>query len=163
MDPISIASASAGLLRLCVNIGAQVFTFIKKAHTVDDAIVTLRLEIDSLSQILGSIKLSFDDPLLTAAVLNSRARHERRHWDNVQRAMTDCERTLNRLNTILESVTQCEGQFLINARRQIRLDTKSGEILFLKEQISSCRMMLQLSMQLITVYPHRSFTRLLIY
>jgi hypothetical protein len=159
MNPVTIVSASAGLLRLCANIGAQIFTFIRKARTVDDAIVTLRLEVDSLSQAISSIKQSFDDPLLTATVLNSQARHERRHWQNVQRAMTDGERTLNRLNTILESVTQCEGQFLVNATRQIRLDTKSGEILLLKEQIASCRMMLQLSLQLITVYVHCSCTR----
>jgi len=152
MDPLSIRTASAALISLCAKVTGQIYLFVSKARLVDDAIRTLRIEIESLSEALLFSKQCFDDPLLTATVLTARTRHERRHWLNVHRVLDDCGNTLKRLNDILESVDQCEGQFLIHARKQIKLDVKSGEVAVLKEQITSCRRALQLSLHLISVY-----------
>lgn len=152
MDPISIGTVAVGLVRICANITGRLYTFASRARTVDDSIQTLRFEIESLSQVLSSIKLSFDDPLLAEAIVNTQARHERRHWQNVRQSLDHCSNTLTRLKGVLENVESCDGQFLVNVRRQIRMDMKSREMVLLKEQISSCRRTLHLSLQLITVY-----------
>jgi len=151
VDPISIATAAAGLVGVCVKLSGQLYTFVSKVRNVDESIQTLQFEINSLSLALGSIKLSFEDPLLAEAISNSQARHERRHWQNVRHSLDHCLNTLTRLDGILGNVENCEGQFLVNVRKRIRLDMKSGEMLLLKEQIASCRRTLQLSLQLITV------------
>jgi hypothetical protein len=152
MDPISIGTAVAGLVGVCVRLSGQLYPFVSRVRTVDESIQTLKFEIDSLSAALGSIKISFEDPLLAEAIVNTQARHEKRHWQNVRHSLDHCSNTLTRLEAILADVESCEGQFLVNVRRRIRLDMKSGEMVLLKEQIASCRRTLQLSLQLITVY-----------
>jgi hypothetical protein len=152
MDPISIGTAAAGLVRICVKLSGQLFTFVNRVRTVDESIKTLQFEIDSLSSALSSIKLSFDDPLLVEAIVNTQARHERRHWQNVRQSLDHCLNTLTRLERILDDVESCEGQFLVSTRRRVRMDMRSAEMVLLKEQIASCRRTLQLSLQLITVY-----------
>ena len=152
MDPISIGTAAAGLVRICVKLSGQLFNFVSRVRTVDESIKTLQFEIDSLSSALSSIKLSFDDPLLAEAIVNTQARHEKRHWQNVRQSLDHCLNTLTRLEGILDDVESCEGQFLVSARRRVRMDMKSAEMVLLKEQIASCRRTLQLSLQLITVY-----------
>lgn len=152
MDPISIGTAAAGLVGICVKLSGQLFTFVRRVRMVDESIKTLQFEIESLSSALSSIKLSFDDPLLAEAIVNTQARHERRHWQNVRQSLDHCLNTLTRLETILDDVESCEGQFLVGARRRVRMDMRSAEMVLLKEQIASCRRTLQLSLQLITVY-----------
>jgi len=152
VDPISIATAATGLVGICVKLSGQLYTFVSRVRNVDESIQTLQFEINSLSLALGSIKLSFEDPLLADVISSTQARHERRHWQNVQQSLDHCLNTLSRLEGILANVESCDGQFLVSVRRRIRMDMKSGEMLVLKEQIASCRRTLQLSLQLITVY-----------
>jgi hypothetical protein len=87
MDPISIGTAAAGLVHICVKLSGQLFTFVRRVRMVDESINTLQFEIESLSSALSSIKLSFDDPLLAEAIVNTQARHERRHWQNVRQSL----------------------------------------------------------------------------
>src|SRR5271154_412732 len=158
MDPISIGTAAAGLVRICVKLSGQLFTLVRRVRTVDESIKTLQFERESLSSALSSIKLSFDDPLLAEAIVNTQARHERRHWQNVRQSLDHCLNTLTKLERILDDVESCEGQFLVSARRRVRMDMRSAEMVLLKEQIASCRRTLQLSLQLITVYVHSDRT-----
>jgi hypothetical protein len=116
MDPISIGTAAAGLVRICVKLSGQLFNFVSRVRTVDESIKTLQFEIDSLSSALSSIKLSFDDPLLAEAIVNTQARHEKRHWQNVRQSLDHCLNTLTRLEGILDDVESCEGQFLVKRK-----------------------------------------------
>src|SRR5271170_995066 len=132
MDPISIGTAAAGLVRICVKLSGHLFTFVRRVRTVDESIKTLHFEIDSLSSALSSIKMSFEDPLLAEAIVNTQARHERRHWQNVRRSLDHCLNTLTRLERILTNVKSCDDQFLVNVRRRIRMNMRSEEMILLK-------------------------------
>jgi len=157
MDPISIGTAATGLIHICANLTGRLFTFLSRARTVDESIQTLRFEIESLSQSLISLRSSFDDPLIAEAIVNTQARHERQHWQNVRQSLVHCSRILTRFEEMLENVESCEGHFLINVRRQIRMDMRSREMVLFKEQITSCRRTLHLSLQLITVYSSQDY------
>jgi hypothetical protein len=151
MDPLSIAVTAAGLVRLCTQVSGSVYTFISKTRATETAIRTLAIEVDSLAQVLGSIEEGFKDPLLAAAAVESQTGYEGQHWRNVRRSLDDCKGTLDQLNDILEPVRR-EGGFLRRARKQISLSLKSENISLLKQQVSSYRHTMQLSLHLITVY-----------
>jgi hypothetical protein len=152
MDPISIITASATLVRLCATTSGYIFTFVTNARNVDTAITTLGVEIHSLSQVLGSINDSFNDSSLASSALSSQTGHEAQHWRNVQRSMDDCKNTLENLVRVLENVRRGSGSFLARARSQVSFGMSSAEITSLKQQIAAYRQTMQLSLQLITVY-----------
>jgi hypothetical protein len=154
MDPISIITASAA--RLCATTSGYIFAFVTNTRNVDTSITTLGIEIHSLSQVLGSINESFKDSSLANSALSSQTGHEAQHWHNVERSMDDCKNTLESLVRVLENVrSRGSGGFLARARSQISLGMSSVEITSLKQQIAAYHQMMQLSLQLITVYAVR--------
>jgi len=156
MDPLSIAAAAAGLVYLCTQVSSSIYTFISKTRATETAIRTLAVEVDSLAQVLGSIEEGFKDPLLAAAAIESQTGHEGQHWRNVRRSLDDCKCTLEQLNDILESFRK-QGGFLRRAKKQISLSLKAENISLLKQQVSSYRQTMQLSLHLITVCLPLSF------
>jgi hypothetical protein len=152
MDPLSIAATSATLVGVCVRLSGYIYIVINKVQNVDTSVRVLGIEIDLLSQVLGSISSSFSDSSLAAGALESQTGHEGQHWRNVKRSMEDCQETLGSLERILESVKQGERRFLQRPRMLIEFERKSGEIALLKQQITAYRQTMQLSLQLITVY-----------
>jgi len=149
MDPISIATASVTLVKLC----ADIYMLISKTEPVDTTIRILATEIDSLMHVLLAMGESFNDPALVA--LSSQTGHEGQHWRNIQQSLGDCRKTLEGLERILGSINKSEGGFLRRPRKLINLTLNSGDIALLKQQVASCRQTMQLSLQLIAVYELR--------
>jgi hypothetical protein len=152
MDPITIITASTGLIRLCVTTAGYIFTFVTNARRVDTAITTLGVEVNSLSQVLSSINDSLNDTTLANAAFSSQTGHEAQHWRNVQRSMDNCKNTLENLIRVLENVRRSNGSLLSRARSQISLGISSAEIASLKQQIANYRQTMQLSLQMITAH-----------
>lgn len=152
MDPVSIITISAALLRLCATASGYIFTFVSNARNVDTAITTIGVEVNSLSQVLSSINDSFSDGILANAALSSQTGHETQHWRNVRQSMEDCKNTLESLIRILENVRGGTRGFLARARNQISFGMNSAEITLLKQRITAYRQTLQLSLQIITVH-----------
>jgi hypothetical protein len=149
MDPISIATASACLVRLSVTVSGYIYTYVSNNRNVDTTIRFLAVEIDSLAQVVSSIQESFSDPSLADAALSSQTGHEGNHWRNVRRSMNDCENTLKHLEQVMEKVKKGKmGMF----GRAVKLQMNSVEITLLKQQIGAYRETLQLSLHMITVY-----------
>ena len=149
MDPISIATASACLVRLSVTVSGYIYTYVSNTRNVDTTIRLLAAEIDSLARVVGSIQECFSDPSLANAALSSQTGHEGNRWRNVHRSMNDCKNTLNYLEQVMEKVKKGKmGVF----GRAVKLQMNSTEITSLKQQIAAYRETLQLSLQIITVY-----------
>lgn len=152
IDPTSIASASAALVETCGKVSQYIYIFLNKVNHVDTAIRVLKIEIDSLAGVLGSISVKFSDPSTAAIALQSITGYEEEYWRNVKRSMGDCEVTLRTLEQVLQSVKQGESRFKRRATIQSRLEQKSAEIGLLKQQIAVFYKTMELSLQLITVY-----------
>jgi hypothetical protein len=148
MDPISIATTSATLVSTCT----KLWGYINKIQNVDTTVQVLQLEITSLSQVLGSIGSSFNDPTLAKAALEKQTGHEAQHWQLVKRSMEDCKGTLASLERILEGVTKVSGGLFRRPKTQIKLDMKAVEIALFQQRLTAYRQTMQLSLQMITVY-----------
>jgi len=149
MDPISIATASVGLVSACVRLSG----YIKKTQTVDTVVRVLDIEITSLSQVLGSIAMSFSDSLVASVALEAQTGHEGQYWKTVKRSMDDCKGTLATLEQILQKVGKSEaGNFFRRSSKQIKLSMHLPEIDVLKQQVAAYRQAMQIALQMISVY-----------
>jgi Fungal N-terminal domain of STAND proteins len=153
MDPISIVTASASLVGACAKVSSYIYTFISKAQTVDTAVRVLDIEINSLSQVLGSIATSFSDPLIAREALDSQTGHEGQYWQTVKKSMDDCNGTLAHLTQILEKVGRSDaGNFFRRTNKQVKLSLNAQEIDLLKQKVTAYRRTMQLALQMIAVY-----------
>jgi hypothetical protein len=146
VDPISIAITARHLVEACT----KIYMIINQTRHVDSSIGVLGVEINSLCEVLNAMHESFNDPSL--ATIDMQTGHEAQHWRNVKRSLQDCRSTLKSLSDILDGLKQSGGNFLQRPRKQINLQFKLREIGILKEQVTSYRQTMQLSMQLLTVY-----------
>jgi len=147
MDPLSIASTSFGLAKTCV----KIYQYVSSIQNVDVDIRVLCVEIDQLSMVLDSISSSFTNSSGAGSdSFKSLTGHEAQYWQNVKRSLDDCQETLGILEGILGKTTT--RGFWERAKKRIQLDTHSGEITLLKQQISAYRRAMQLSLQLIAMH-----------
>ena len=152
IDPTSIASASAALVGACGKISQYIYTFLNKMNPVDTVIPVLKIEIDALAGVLGSISVKFSDTSTATTALQSLTGYEEEYWRHVKRSMTDCGMTLRTLEEVLRSIKQADRPFMRRTTVQMRLEQKSIEVELLKQQISFYHKTMELSLHLITVY-----------
>lgn len=153
MDPFTIATTAATIVHACAKASSCIYTIIHQTLVVDTAIDGLRIEIDSLSQVLGTLGSSFRDASLAGTALESQTGHEGEHWRYVKQSMDDCKATLGKFQRILDDVNKPEMRGIMRrAVKKVKFDMNSGDIEMLKQQITSYRRTMQLSLQLITVY-----------
>jgi len=144
MDIVSIATTAFGLAKHC----AQIALYISKISKVDKSIGTLCKEVRDLSSVLYSIHES----LPKVGSFNITSRMGETHWRNVERSLGDCQETLTNLDNLVKGVKKTKMGIFRKPVQQIKLDWKSGDIALLQRQIVSCRTMMDLSLQMITVY-----------
>jgi Fungal N-terminal domain of STAND proteins len=152
MEPISIATAAVHLVGACGKLSGYIYTFVQQSQMVDTAVHFLDIEVKSLSDILGSIATSFNDPLVASVALESQTGHEGQYWRTVKRSMNDCKGTLENLERILERVGKREsGGFFGRTRKHIKFAMNLSEIDLFKQQVAGYRQTMQLALQMISV------------
>jgi hypothetical protein len=90
--------------------------------------------------------------VLAAAALQSQTGYEAEHWRNVKQALEDCKGTLQRFQSVVESVYKEEGQLLRRSRMLGALKLQAQDIANFRQQIGCYRETLKISLQLITLY-----------
>jgi len=141
IDPLSLAATASTLAKSF----RDVALYIAKITKVDRAIETLQKEIDSLSKIFSSIHAHI--PKVGSYTIASRT--DARHWDNVWQAMEDSKDTLARLNKIVEDVNKTKGNIFRKGLQQLKMDWKAGDVALLQREVSSCRQVMDMSLQII--------------
>lgn len=126
MDPLSITTASANIVRTCGELSSL------KAGIAEK----LQSEIDSLARICGSISKLFSNQSLAHAAFELHTGYEVEHWRGVKSLMDDCAVTLGK---ILEDVKSESAR-------------PAGSSLTLAAKIADYRQALEVSLQLITGY-----------
>jgi hypothetical protein len=150
LEPISIAITATQLVETCT----KIYQIVNQTLHVDASIGVLGVEVNSLCEVLNAMHESFNDPSL--ATIDMQTGHEAQHWRNVKRSLHDCTGTLKCLGEILDGLKRSGGRFLPGPRKQMNLELKLREIGVLKQQVTSYRQTMQLSMQLLTVYVSHS-------
>jgi RNA binding exosome subunit len=157
MDPtalVSIATTAVNLVSACVRLSSNLSRSVNKAKNVDTTVRVLDIEINSLSQVLGSIATSLSDPLVGQVALESQTGHEGNYWRTVKTTLEDCKGTLASLEQIVAKIGRRQVENLFRRVRQdIRLSaTNEREIELLKQQVTAYRQTMQLALQMIAVY-----------
>jgi hypothetical protein len=138
----ALAATAGDLSKTC----ADIIRYISQSAKVDNVLEPLRNEIDGLANVFYSIHENI--PKVESYAITSRT--DREHWVHVSRAMEDCGETLKILDEIIGEVNNTKGNFLPKGfKQQVKLDIKSGDIMLLQCQVSSCRRAMDLSLLMI--------------
>jgi hypothetical protein len=108
-QPLSIVTASAGLVVTCLKLSGYIDGAISKLKLADASVRVIGIEIDSLSKVLDTIMDSFRNSAMAEAALQQEAGYQ--HWKNVKRSLKDCGATLKRLEEIFETLNQSDMAF----------------------------------------------------
>jgi hypothetical protein len=156
LDSISIADLSNHLKEYCLRI-FHILVIMERSQKVKPAIRLIATELDSLSEILVSIGLSFVDPSALWAAPDQQTEHEEQLWKNVKQVMYDCKQTLQKLQQHLVESSEGPSEGGVSRGPQLysKLEMTSAEIVELFQQFSAYRETLELSQQLITLYSLR--------
>jgi hypothetical protein len=148
MDPFSIATTTLGLLGGCGKVTAYIFQYVQNCQAIDQHVEALGIEVDGLSQVLRN----FHDAFSTSRSVHGGTEKEGGQWRIVKSSMENCQRTLDKLERLLEGVNKTEtGGIFRRPVKKFKLDLKTPDIENFKQQIATYTRTVQLSLQLITV------------
>lgn len=152
MDPLSIASASAGLAITCVNITASICTWVNDTKNVDTTVTALCDEIVSLSNVLNAISTAWQsNPSIAATQISENGKL----WSSIKAILGDCEATLKKLHTTLDGVNNrtiiVRLGFLRRPIKQFTLSMKRNDIATLKQRIQAYNGAVSVALQVINV------------
>jgi hypothetical protein len=152
IEPLSFIATSAALVATCGRLAGYVYQFARKASVVVSALGMLSIELEELRRVLCAINTTFSNPELAKAAFQPQTGHESQHWENVRRAMADCNRCLSSLEHLFQQMSRGESGFLGRGKKAFKMSWKEEHISLHKQQISAYRHTMELSLQLITVY-----------
>ena len=139
---LSLAAIADDLAKTC----SEIVRYISGISRVDDAIEALQKEINELAKVLS--KIHIDIPRVGSYSITSRTDQE--HWVKVGRVMEDFDETLKRVDDLAVDLNKTKTSILRKGLQHIKLDWKVGDIALLQRQVSSGRMALGLSLQMIS-------------
>jgi hypothetical protein len=142
---IDFVEYSGSVLKLCVDLAR----YVRRIEGVDSTKAVFEKEFANLQSVLESIEESARN--MGVHILATQT--GQRHWKNVETALEDCKTTLEALVLLVrpKHTVMTWGGFLGRARDQIILDWNSEEISLLQRQLVSCRQMMEVSFQMITL------------
>jgi hypothetical protein len=145
MDPVSIVVSSVGLVSTCSTLSGHITWLMKQVESTDAALIELRVQIDSLSQIFGAISACFGDPIVARSAETG---SEADHWRNVHNSMADCKAVLEIMYRDLKNVgiKQAHRQ---KSFRNMELNLDPASIDLLKHQVIAYRKTMETSLQLL--------------
>jgi hypothetical protein len=154
MDATSIVVVSVDIVSTCGKVSGCLSWLTKKLKKADPTLGLLRIEIDSLSQVLGSISTSFSDPSLARSALTPQTGHEPQHWRNVKVAMDDCKGLVEKINAVLERMGEVKhsGGIFQKSKRMTEPAFRPEQIAFLMQHVLLYRKTMEICLQLITLY-----------
>ena len=155
MDPLSIATGAIALVGTCVTI----LNFLEDKRNVNQKVASLFNEIEALAKLLKSLEKLAREPSLRMTKhgkANSRQvdLEDVGNWEMVDTTLKDCKDTLDNLAQVLEQV-----RAVLNVPERVQLpiralkfQIKNGDIAQYKAQIEGHLRLIQICLQLITVY-----------
>jgi len=134
-----------GLLGTAVNLSRWIINYSKSCCNVDRSVEGLGGEVNSLSAIVESFRAVVGD-----GALDAETGPEADEWRKVEKNLEECNRTLQELEQALQRIKKSKGSAIT---RKWKYDTESVNIKFYKEQIANYKVSLQISFQVLDLYP----------
>lgn len=134
------------LLTFSVKVSFLLKQFRDEVDIVDSTLTGLIGDIASFSQVLESMRDTFDQDEIKASIQITG--HAGNHWKNLARSLDDGTRTLQQLTALLEGINKTTS-FLDGPRKQLRFKSAIDQIGTYRGQIQSYRAGLQLSLSTI--------------
>lgn len=151
MDPLSIATGSASLVVLCVQVSATLYTWIDDTRQVDTNVAALCEEILALSRVLDAISKTWKrNPQIASAQTDDGTL-----WISVKASIDDCKATLEKLNLMLDDVQKGSfvGRgFLRKPAKQIKFSLKTKDISVYQQRMQSYNSAMQSALHMINLY-----------
>lgn len=147
MDPLSIATATVGLVTFCGQSITILLKFVGDTKSVNRTIQLFSNEIANLKRVLESVSLSLQDPRLLS--LETGTGHEAQHYQDVVQCLRDCYTCMERLVKILHMLQSNDRNIFYRVKKQLRLNIESGEMSILRRQILSYTQTMHISLQML--------------
>jgi hypothetical protein len=145
---LDIITSCITLGQVCMQTATNIYALFSKANAVDGTLSELVNHVDSLAGVLKSI----------AETYSSSEDHWKgrpfvqHHWENVQKSMGHCKRTMDTLDTLVKSITIEPAPLGWRLRLSNGRQNAKAKIIAYKDVIEAfCRSM-QISLQLIDLY-----------
>lgn len=156
MDPLSIATAAAGLAKFTINASESLYACIDAVKSVDPTLLQLQSEVDALHSGLENIASTFQSRELVE-LLSSDQDHESQSaklLTSIRPLLSDCKTTLQHLIEILGIIrakSMWGRGFLRRPVKALKLNTKSSEIVLIRHQLRSYSSAMQMTLQMVNV------------
>lgn len=151
MDPLSIAAAAAGLATLCVQCSTSLYHFYESTQKVDANVTGFYDEVDSLARVLDALSTTFKHPRTLAVINSAHQQYDGKLWTNVGELLERCRRSMETLRGILQRLNRDTGGILKKPIKQLRLRLQSDDITSLRGKIQSHNIMMQITLQSISM------------
>jgi hypothetical protein len=154
MDPFSIAIGVASLLDITWRVGKYLKDVQEGAGIVEGEIASLLTEIQSLDSVNRSIKHLHETEveMLMEGVVELPER-DQELWRNTANNLQDCQETVLKLQSILEAIAGKHGEKVVGwrdgIRKQLRKQSKDGELSSIRLQVSVNRQSLHISLTML--------------
>jgi len=142
-DPFSIVAGVVGLLSVSAKLTIALRQYHDEVKAVDSTVAGLLGDVKSLTQVLESMRGTFEDESIKATFQVTG--HVGTHWKNLSRTLADGEVTLSQLNMLLEEINK-KTSFLDGPRKHLRFKTATEQITTYRSQIQCHRDVLHLSL-----------------
>ena len=136
MDPITIGTAAA-IANGLFSASAALHAFIRNTKNVDQTVQDLVTEVDSLGRVLGEVETVLRSPMITRVEGEEYANESKQLWTTVNGSLEECQVTVTRLDSVLDSVRkkQTQPSWVTQAFRQVKLSLRQEEIAAFRVQI----------------------------
>lgn len=152
-DPLSIATAVAGLLQVTYKVLTGLWMFHEGVTVVNRTIENLEHDINGLARVLESMRDTFETITAEQGTGNVAS-----HWKNVAQSIEDGNGILRQLESQVEEINKTT-KFLDGPRKQLRLNLAENKIAAFRMHIQSYRDGLQLSLHTIILWNQVSYQR----
>ena len=152
VDPLSIPALTIVVAGICLRVGE----FFDTCRDADQTWQDFHHEIRALERVLRSISTTFrpaddveKDTDSSSSAVKIVARIENQHHQDVETCLQDCQRTLERIEAILNHIKVDDSRMFARPLQQFKLDRKAGPLTILRNQIQSYTQALQLTLETI--------------
>jgi tetratricopeptide (TPR) repeat protein len=136
----------------CVKLCYNIFQIVKSVGNVHKDIGGIHTEISQLSIVLDSVKTTFSEPIAESEGLGSQTGHAGDLWNNLGKALQDCQGTLQRFENLLQDIQKPKAAVFSRPRTSLNLFLKSDDVARLREKIRHSHLTINVALQAITMY-----------
>ena len=151
MDPFSISVGALQIAAVCAQCTVQIIKWVGDVRTVEARIQGFYDEVLALQATYEGLEESLRSPIMLEAARSSNKTSDGSHlWSQVQVAMQDSTKTVNRIRKVLDELSRHTGP-LRSVKKQLHESLTNGELSRLRQRIQFFNATISLPIQMVCV------------